>query len=143
MPRIDKVHPESGSFRAPLNAAYSPPLVSTKPVGVVIAVSLNTSGRVVVGGPNNTGLVGVICVARNLPAGAIVDVIEHGEITEFGTGNDGQTAAAAGSNYFADGTTGAMTVGTGTGTNTAPATAGSKKVGWTTEATRLVVRFEN
>lgn len=143
MPRIDKYHPETGGFRAPLNAAYTAPTVSGKAVGVVVAVSLNTTGKVVVGGANNSGLVGVICIPRNLPAGAIVDVIQHGEIVEFGTASDGQTAAAAGSNYFADGTTGAMTVGTGTGTNTAPATAGSKKVGWTVEATRLVVRFEN
>jgi hypothetical protein len=143
MARIDKYSPEVGGFRAPLNAAYTAPTVTGKPVGVVVAVSLNTSGRVVIGGPNNSGIVGVICVPRNLPAGAIVDVMQHGEIVEFGTGSDSQTAAAAGTNYFADGTSGAMTAGTGAGTNTAPATAGSKKIGWTAEATRLVVRAEN
>lgn len=142
MPRIDKLNPEAGAHRAPLSAAYTAPTVSGKPVGVVVGVSLNTSGKVVLGGPNNTGLIGVVCLARNLPAGAVVDILQHGEIVEFGTGTDGQTAAAIGTNYFADGTTGAMTAGTGAGTATAPATAGSKKVGYTVEATRLVVRFE-
>lgn len=142
MPRIDKLNPEVGSFRAPLAAAYTAPLVNGLPVGVVVGVSLDTSGRVAVGGPNNAGIVGVICLARNMAAGAIVDVLQHAEIVEFGTGASGQTAAAAGTNYFADGLTGAMTAGTGAGTNTGPAAAGSKKVGMTVEATRLVVRVE-
>jgi hypothetical protein len=140
MARIDKYNPEVGGFRAPLNAAYSAPRVSSKPVGVVVGVSLNTSGRVIVGsGPNNSGLVGVVCLTRDLPAGAVVDVMQHGEVVEFGTGSDGQTAAAAGTNYFAVAATGAMAAGTGTGTETS---AGNRKVGWTVEATRLVVRFE-
>lgn len=138
MARIDKYNPEVGGFRAPLNAAYTAPTVSSKPVGVVLGVSLNTSGRVVVGGPNNSGIVGVICVPRNLPAGAIVDVMQHGEIVEFGTGADGTTAAAAGTNYYAT-TAGAMAAGTGTGTETS---VGNRRVGWTVEATRLVVRVE-
>lgn len=139
MPRIDKYSPEAGGFRAPLNAAYTAPTVSSKPVGVVVGVSLNTTGRVVLGGPNNSAIIGVVCLGRNLPAGAVVDVIQHGEVVEFGTGTDGQTAAAAGTNYFAVAATGAMVAGTGTGTETS---AGNRKVGWTVEATRLVVRVE-
>jgi hypothetical protein len=48
------------------------------------------------------------------------------------------TAAAAGTNYYAT-TAGAMAAGTGTGTETS---VGNRRVGWTVEATRLVVRIE-
>jgi hypothetical protein len=155
--RFDKVQPEVGGFRAPLGAN----LVLTQTAGVVgvglgpVGVSLDANGRVLVGGPNNSGLVGVI--VKNMPSapligntalgtfvtaapagtltGDIIDVMTAGEIVDV------LPALVAGTNYFADGASGALTAGTGTGTNTAPATAGSKKVGFTVEANRLIVRF--
>jgi hypothetical protein len=106
---------------------------------------------VVIGGPGNSGLVGVL--VKNMPgqamagsalltaivapgalAGDVVDIMVEGEINDL-------TGLVAGTNYFVDGITGALIAGTGAGTNTGPATAGSKKVGWTIEATRLRVNF--
>lgn len=105
----------------------------------------------VIGGPNNSGIVGIL--VKNMPgqamagsalltgivspgalAGDVVDIMVDGEINDL-------TGLVAGTNYFADGVSGALVAGTGAGTNTGPATAGSKKVGWTVEATRLVVRM--
>lgn len=122
MPRIDKYEPLTGGHRAPLAAAWS-----SGDIGAVIGVGLNTSGQVVKGA-GNTGVIGVVCLQKAHPAGTIVDVMQDGEIVEM----DG---LSAGTTYYLDGTTGALTA-------TAPTPAGTNGVraGHTVEATRLVVR---
>lgn len=122
MSRIDKYDPYDGGFRAPLNAA-----VAGTDAGKVLAVSLNTSGRVVVGGAAVADIMGVICPVGAMNAGDIVDVMTDGEIVDF-TLNDG-SAATAGTRYYG---------GTGGDLDT---TTTNAKVGWTVEAGRLVVRL--
>lgn len=125
MSRIDKYEPLTGGHRAPLAAAWS-----SGDIGAVIGVGLNTSGQVVKGA-GNTGIIGVVCLQKAYAAGTIVDVMQDGEMVEM-------ASLAAGTNYYADGTTGALTA-------TAPTPAGTNgvRVGYTVEATRLVVRLEN
>ena len=144
MPTYDKYDPIGGGFRAKLNAAL--PLTNGSFFG---AVSLNASGRVVVGTAGQTGLVGVVIknVARgpitqwnttiqgvanpNAPIGAmagdVVDVMNDGDIT----GLD-KVAFPAGSKVYAaaDGT-----ISTTGGT-------GKFLIGFTVEAGRLVVRID-
>ena len=98
MPTYDLYEPIAGGFRAKLNAAL--PLTNGSFLG---AVSLNASGRVVVGTAGQSGLIGVVLknVARgpitqwnttlqgtpnpNAPIGAnagdVVDVMTAGRIT--------------------------------------------------------------
>ena len=144
MPTYDKYDPIGGGFRAKLNAAL--PLTNGSFFG---AVSLNASGRVVVGTAGQTGLVGVVIknVARgpitqwnttiqgvanpNAPIGAmagdVVDVMNDGDIT----GLD-KVAFPAGSKVYAaaDGT-----ISTTGGT-------GKFLIGFIVEAGRLVVRID-
>lgn len=133
MSRIDKYEPKGGGCRAPINFD-----TVDADMGVPFGVGLNSSGRVVKGA-GNTGVKGVLVLTTPKKAGDIVDVMQDGEVVEFGKAT-GETAGAAGSNYFADGTSGAVVVGTGSLTATAPVAAGSKMLGFTVEATRLVVR---
>jgi len=114
---IDKYEPIGGGFRAQLDAAYETPEVA-------LGVSLNASGRVVVGGAGQSGFVGVICMGRTMRAGDVIDVMTDGELVEVPT-------IPAGTKVYADATTGALT---------ATATANTY-VGTTVEAGRLVVRF--
>lgn len=123
MARIDVVCSESGTFRAPLAADRAGS-------SVVQGVGLDVNGRVVIG-PGNTGFKGVICEQKDLVAGQPIDIIKDGEIVEF--------TGVAGTNYFADGASGALVAGTGARTETPPAAAGSKHIGHTVEGTRLVV----
>ena len=126
MARIDKYDPVAGGFRAPLAASYAG---SETPVGV----GLDTNGRVVLGA-GQTGIKGVLCrPAPNgfLPefrfaAGSIVDVMTDGELVEF--------AGVAGTTYTANTTTGAIT--------SAAVSATQTYIGFTVEATRLVVRCQ-
>jgi hypothetical protein len=143
MARYDKYNPISGGFRAPLAADLTfDALGQFGP----IAVSLNASGRVVVGTAGQSGAVGVL--VKNVPlypnlgnipgavnagvpiggkAGDIVDIMTSGEIVDI-------TGLAAGTAYYA--------ASNGTLTTTAPATGVQGwRVGTTVEATRLVVRF--
>lgn len=143
MARYDKYDPISGGFRAPLAADLT--FDAAGQFGP-IAVSLNASGRVVVGTAGQSGAVGV--VVKNVPlypnlgnipgavnagvpiggkAGDIVDVMTNGEIVDI-------TGLAAGTAYYA------AANGTLTATPPAAGTAGTK-VGFTVEAGRLVVRF--
>jgi hypothetical protein len=128
--RIDKYEPLTGGHRAPLAADW---LVGN--LSKVVPVGLDANGKVVVG-LGNTGYVGVVVLTRMRVAGDIVDVMQDGDIVEFNS-----PGAVAGTNYFADAATSTVVAGTGAQTATAPATAGSKKVGYTVEATRLVVRM--
>jgi len=119
--RYDKYEPNAGGFRALLDVAWV-----TADVGKVWAVGLNAAGHIVKGA-GTTGIVGVIIVNEPQPAGAVGDVMTHGEVTNFNLQNG--SAAAAGTTYFgvaADGTFNTTTSGT--------------KLGYTVEADRLVVR---
>lgn len=124
MSRIDKYEPMGGGFRAPLNAA-----ITSTDVGKIQGVSLNGTGKVVIGGGGTAANVkGVICPVRAMAAGDIVDVMTDGEIVEATLTAGG--SLAAGTSYYADATTGAIT-----------ATATSNQyVGHTVELDRLIVR---
>ena len=115
MARIDKTEPNVGSFRAPLNADLS---AGAAPLGV----GLNSSGRVVVGA-GVTGVIGVIVSPYDKAAGDIIDVLQRGQLVEFG--------GAAGTVYTADTTTGVI------GTTAASAT--KTRIGFTVESGRLII----
>ena len=117
MARYDKYEPISGGFRAKLSANWL-----TADLNKVVAVSLNASGKVVKGTAGQSGFVGVVCLTKVLNADDVVDVMQDGEIVEL-------TGLAAGTQYYA--------VSTGEGVNT---TNTGPRVGWTVEATRMVVR---
>lgn len=130
MSRFDKVEPRGGAFRAPLNAA-----IASTDVGKVQGVSLNSSGRVVVGGASAAiGIKGVICPTEPMNAGDIIDVMTDGEIVEF-TATGGGTINA-GVDLFAAFATGVVD-GTATGS---PQYVGHTVEGGSPTATRLVVR---
>lgn len=131
MARYDKYDPISGGFRAPLNAD----LTATEDTGNgnPVAVRLNTSGRVVVGGSTETfgddSLIGVLCTTRNMKAGDIVDVMTQGEIVEM-------AGMTAGDTIWGLSATGALD-------SLAPLIGVNKlRVGRMVEATRLVVRAQ-
>ena len=107
----------TGGHRAPLAAAWL-----SGDIGAIVGVGLNASGQVVKGA-GATGVIGVVCLQKAHPAGTIVDVMQDGEMVEC-------TGLAAGTRYYAAAAAGAL----GT-TNT------DKPVGWTVEATRLIVRL--
>jgi hypothetical protein len=75
--RFDKYDPFSGGFRARLNAA-----IESAAVGVIQAVSINSSGRVVVGGATLDLIRGVICPVATMAAGDVIDVMTAGEIAD-------------------------------------------------------------
>lgn len=124
MSRYDKYNPISGGFRAKLAGAWS-----SADVGKIFGVGLNASGAVVKGA-GNTGIIGACIVNRAMAAGDVVDVMQHGEIVEA-TLSDGTTALTAGTAYYFVIATGLLS---------AVATA-QPKVGFTVEASRLVVRM--
>jgi len=126
--RWDKLEPHVGQFRAPLAAAYTG-LVANLEFGKLIAVSLDANGRVVLGTAGATGFKGCVIIHEARPARYPVDVVQLGEVVEFTLSNG--NAAATGTNYTtnADGTYG----------TTAPG-ASNFKIGFTIEATRLVLR---
>lgn len=144
MARYDKYDPISGGSRAKLNANLT--LDGNGEFGPK-AVSLNTSGRVVVGTAGGSGLFGIL--VKNAPkgpsgrfqanpfagtpnpyapigtqAGEVVDVMHHGDIV----GLD-KAVFLAGRKVYA----------TAAGDLTLTAT-GNFPIGWTVEAGRLVVR---
>lgn len=139
-PVYDKYEPIAGGFRAPLNADLT--FNGQGSFGPKV-VSLNANGRVVVGTGAQSGFVGV--VVKNVPftpnlgniagqinagvpiggkAGDVVDVMTNGEIIV-------PTGLAAGTKYYAkaDGTLSATS-------------SDGPLVGWTVEATRLIVRIQ-
>lgn len=125
MARYDKYEPKAGGFRAPLAAD----LVATTDQGTgnPLGVGLDVNGRVVPGA-GQSGIVGVLITTKNMKAGDIVDVMTAGEIVEM-------AAVAAGTMVTALTTTGV------TDDNATDAT--HLPVGFTVEATRLVVRVGN
>lgn len=131
MARYDKYDPISGGFRAPLAADFT----TAANYGKVYAVRLNSSGQVVIGATGaQTGIVGLMVLTEARYAGDVVDIMTHGEITDLNTSSPFDNFAAApvaGTEYYgvaADGTINATATG-------------NKKVGWTVEAKRLVVRL--
>lgn len=144
MPTYDKYEPLAGGFRALLGAALTLTDGGIGPVGV----SLNASGRAVVGTAGQSGFVGVLVknVGRgpvgpwgtsligtnpnpNAPIGAMagdqVDIMTNGEIVGLDT-----TAFPAGRKVYTN-AAGVVSV--------TPA-SGSIQIGHTVEAGRLVVR---
>jgi hypothetical protein len=122
MSRFDKYDPVSGGFRAPLNAA-----ILAADVDKIQAVSINTSGKAVIGGAAETAVMGVICPTRAMAANEVIDVMTHGEIVE---------ATITGGGAF---TAGAIVYAHAAGTVDATATAG-KIVAKMAELDRMIVR---
>jgi hypothetical protein len=125
--RYDKYDPKVGGFRALLAADFP-----SADLEKVYAVGLNSSGQVVKGA-GQSGVVGVLVLTKAWKAGTVVDVMTAGEIVEFGptAGTPGTDFGVAGTAYFANATTGAVTSTGGDGT---------VYLGATVEGTRLVVR---
>lgn len=116
MARIDKYDGVAGGFRAPLAADWAG---SVTP----IAFGLDVNGRAVPGA-GTSGIKGVVCKPDTLKAGQPIDIMTNGELVEF--------AGAAGTTYTANTTTGVI--------SSAAASVSQIVVGFTVEATRLVVR---
>lgn len=117
MARYDKYDGKVGGFRAPLNADWL-----DADLNKVCPVSLNASGKIVKGTAGQSGYVGVLCLTKKRYANDVVDVMTDGEIVEL-------TGLAAGTAYYAP--------SNGDGVNT---TNTNPKVGFTVEATRMIVR---
>ncbi len=132
MARIDKTHSAVGVVRAALNAD-----LLTTDYDTIIGVGLNAQGRIVKGG-GQTGIIGVINPSRaRAKAGQVTDIFVLGDAVDC-------TGLAAGTTYWVDGTTGALVAGGASGAQPgagAGSTAGSKRVGFTVEADRLVIRM--
>jgi hypothetical protein len=126
--RIDHYEPHVGGFRAKLAAAYLG-VTTNLEFGKLVAVSLDSQGRVVIGTAGSAGFKGCILLQEAKRAGEQVDVFQIGQIVEFTLSNG--NAAAAGTTYTsnADGTYGV----------TAPGVA-NFKIGHTVEAGRLMLR---
>lgn len=75
--RPDKVENRGGSFRAALEAD-----IAVGDVGKVYAISINSSGRAVVGGPAETAISGLAVAVRPMKAREIIDVMTNGEIED-------------------------------------------------------------
>ena len=137
MARYDQVEPHVGIVRASLAANLT--LDANGEFGP-IAVSLDANGRVVVGTEGQSGLAGVL--VKNVPvvpagrftaaqvvnnwmgarAGDVVDIMTQGQIVDV-------PGLAAGSQIYAIPATGVLTT----------TASGNVRVGYTVEATRLVV----
>lgn len=125
MARFDKVEPKGGSFRAALGFAIPANLV-----GVPLGVRIDTNGKVqrgsaVVATPAD--IRGVICPSNVMGIGDAIDVMTDGEIVDM-------TGLTAGASVYADSTT-AINKG-----DLVTSATTNKAVGWTVEATRLIVR---
>jgi hypothetical protein len=122
MSRYDKYDPYDGGFRAKLNAA-----ITSSNVGKIYAVSINTSGKVVIGGTGLVDIRGLICPTEPLAANMPIDVMTDGEIA-----NATETAGTA----F---TAGALVYAHTDGTVDDTATSG-KAMGFTVELDRVIAR---
>lgn len=122
--RFDKYDGMVGGFRAPLNASMS---ATGDDIGKVQAVSINSSGRVVIGGPAETAVMGVICPVKVMNVGDVIDVMTGGEIVRMV--KTAGTAWAAGDIVYAH----------AAGTLDAVSASG-KVVGKIIELDRMVVR---
>lgn len=121
--RWDKTDPVD-TIRARLNADWL-----AADLGVIVGVGLNASGNVVKGA-GNTGVIGVVCLTRELKAGHPVDIIKRGEAVGGAEVIVG-TAAVAGTSYAIS----------AAGVITATAAGVRGTLGNTVEIDRLVVDF--
>lgn len=119
MARYDKYEPKAGGFRAPLAATWL-----QADLNKVFAVGLDANGRVVKGA-GVSGVKGALVLTKIVNALGIVDVMTDGEIVEMNVNHAGITA---GTSYYGS-AAGALTT-----TNT------DEALGFTVEATRLIVR---
>lgn len=146
MPRYDKYDPYNGGFRAQLAADWP---VADAVGAVAYGVGLNASGKIVKGA-GVTGIKGLLILTQNKnlrdsagaqavkhQAGNWADIMTSGEIVEWAT--TAGVAGVAGFNYHVTVATGVIIAGTGAGGVTQPAT--SVPIGFTVEASRLIVRF--
>jgi hypothetical protein len=137
--RYDKYDPKAGGFRAQLNAAWtatSGPSSATD-LNRILVVGLNGSGKVVKAA-SATAALGILILTGAKAAGDVVDVMTHGEVVDLdGADIQGGVAVAAGTKVYFDATASRLT-----STTPADAAAGFL-VGWTVEASRLVVRCQN
>lgn len=128
MARFDKFDPKSGGFRAPLAADRA--ATSKTGNGNPLGVGFDVNGRLVAGaGQAASGVKGLLVTTTDKKATEVVDVMTHGEITDF--------VGVAGTSYYvnpADGVVSADPDAGGVGTGI--------YVGHTVEATRLIVRIE-
>lgn len=134
--RFDKTHSAVGIHRAPLNIALT---ATSGPAGVtdlnrILVVGLNGSGRVIKATSAITAT-GIIIATRAMAAGDPIDVMSFGEVVELDSLDLQSGSPAAGTHYILD-TTASRLAAIG-----APA-AGTNvfRVGWTVEASRLIVR---
>lgn len=125
--RIDKYDGKVGGFRAKSAIAWVYNATeASNDLGKVWAVGLDANGKVVKGA-GVSGIVGIVVLTEPKAINDVIDVMTAGEIADFTLQN--ASAAAAGTRYFgvaADGTF--ATTATGT------------PIGYTIEASRLVVR---
>ena len=77
MSRIDKYDPVDGGFRGQLAAA-----ILATDAGKLRAVSINSSGRIAIGGAALTDLRGVICPTEAFPAAGAIDVMTDGDMAD-------------------------------------------------------------
>ena len=132
MARYDKYDPYGGNFRAYLAANWETPADYGKP----FAMGLNASGQLVKGA-GQSGIVGVWIGNRFYDAvREPVDILKHGEVVDFAPTATvpGEGTGVAGTAYYANTTTGAISATGG---------AGTVKIGHTVEADRLVVLIDN
>lgn len=124
--RYDKYDGMVGGFRAPLAANMS---ASGDDIGKIQGVSINNSGRVVIGGTAETAIIGVICPVKVMSAGDVIDVMTSGEIVD--AVKTAGTAFAAGDivTVAVSGAVGSTAVG-----------AGFKAIGKMLSPTHMVVR---
>lgn len=120
MAHYDKYEPYAGGFRALLKADFT----DSAKFGVPFGVSLDADGLVVFGN-GNSFVQGVLVLNGKKKAGAVVDVMTTGEITDFG--------GVAGTDYFAAAADGVIN---------ATSAAGKTAIGFTAEADRLIVRVK-
>lgn len=118
MARYDKYEPYANGFRALIAADFTDPDDFKVPFGV----GLNADGLVVLGN-GTTGIVGILILTGKKKAGAVVDVMTGGEVVDFG--------GVAGTKYYAAAADGVIN---------STSAAGKTLVGFTAEASRLIVR---
>lgn len=128
MARYGLYNPYGGNFRAYLNADWV-----AADIGKIYGVGLNSSG-LIVKGAGQTGVIGVLCLTREMLANndEPTDLLHDGEVVEFGptAGVPGTDFGAAGTAYYASGTTGAVS---------SSSAANAVYVGHTVETSRLIV----
>lgn len=133
MSRYDKYDPFAGNYRAPMNADLTLAAFTALQTGNPVGITLNATGKVIVGGPGNVfgdaDICGLLVITKNVKAGDIVDIMRVGEIVEV-------AGQVAGDTIWISNTTGLL--------DSTPPAIGVNKVraGRMVEATRLVVALQ-